>query len=87
MFKQLITWFYERYCKEPEYAPTQEDYKRFLLARSIHREFGNAGYVGKPKPDYPEVNGKQPSESVKKQLDQIYEDAKQKGNSFNGVAK
>jgi hypothetical protein len=77
MIKRLITWLYERYGKEPEHAHTLEYRKRLLQARFIENEFRGAGYTGKPKPDYPKVNGKEPSDLVKQYFDQIYDDAKQ----------
>jgi hypothetical protein len=82
MIKRLITWLYERYGKEPEYIPTLEDRKNYIQARFIRNEFTGAGFTGKPKPDYPQVNGKELSESAKKLLDQIYESAKQGGGNL-----
>jgi hypothetical protein len=87
MIKRLITWLYERYSKEPEYAPTLEDRKRYMQAKSIENEFRGAGYTGKPKPDYPKVNGKEPSDSVKKHLDQIYDDAKESADHISLIRK
>jgi hypothetical protein len=87
VIKRLITWLYERYGKEPEYTSTPEYRKRYLQAKSIENEFRGAGYTGKPKPDYPKVNGKEPSDSVKKHLDQIYDDAKESADHISLIRK
>jgi hypothetical protein len=87
MIKRLITWLYERYGKESEFTPTLEGRKRYLQAKSIENEFRGAGYTGKPKPDYPKVSGKEPSDLVKKYLDQIYDDAKESADHISLIRK
>jgi hypothetical protein len=76
MIKRLITWIYERYCKEPEYVPTLEDRKRYIYARELSSPFRRAAWCGLAKPDYPIYKGGECPQALKDKLDEIYESNK-----------
>lgn len=88
MIKQLITWLYERYCKEKPISEEQSRRYREIwdYATEIAYPFQMAAWLGQPKPPYPLHKGEECPQPLKDKLDKIYETNK-RDVTFEGVGK